>query len=74
MIECPIASLETCHSNHGKISKLRESSITSHVATDLEAGRSFALRSGELSDYIFTLTPGPLYEIEMQEKYLYKHS
>jgi hypothetical protein len=38
------------HSNHGK---LRESSITSHVAVDLEASRSFALRSGKLSDYVY---------------------
>jgi hypothetical protein len=49
------------------MANLRGGSITGHVATDLEASRSFALRSGKLSDYIFTLTPGPLYEIEIQE-------
>ena len=41
------------------------SSITSHLATDLEDSRSFALHSGKLPDYIFTLTPEPLYEIEI---------
>ena len=33
----------------------------SHLVTDLEDSRGFAV--AKLPDYIFTLTPGPLYEI-----------
>jgi hypothetical protein len=32
---------------------------TGHLVTDVEDSRSFAVSSGKLPDYIFTLTPDP---------------
>ena len=63
------ASLETYNSNHRKSLSLKAVSITSRLATHLEDSGSFALCSGKLSGYIFKLTPGPLYEIEIKIKY-----